>query len=172
MGKYIKFYTPIVFFLLMLIDAQFSSVFENWTKDNYYPVAAMLIMAFMIAAVKLPRRYLVICGLIFGGLFDCYYIGIFGINLVVLPIIAYWVSTYKDVINTNLLTEFFSTIIVITVYQVFTSLIQVIFQLSQITPILFVSQLLGPTLLMNMLLFWVVIVPLRKIFLVGKKTTK
>ncbi|MDR0921671.1 MAG: rod shape-determining protein MreD [Lactobacillales bacterium] len=162
--KSLKIYAPILFFALLLIDSHLTNLLEIWTKDNYYPIVNLLIMAFMVATVHLSRRYLMISALVIGLIFDSYYLGILGINLVVLPLIVYWMTRYKELINTNVITQFFTMIIVVTAYEVFTTLLQAIFQLASVDFITFITQLLGPTLLINMVCFLLIIYPLRKLF--------
>ncbi|MGH2214107.1 rod shape-determining protein MreD, partial [Enterococcus faecalis] len=52
---------------------------------------------------------------------------------------------------TNLLTGFFGIVIFTTMYELITVLIQVAFHLTHVSPILFITRVLGPTLLLYLM---------------------
>ena len=67
----------------------------------------------------------------------------------------------KDVIHVNIFTEFFSMIIFVTGYELFTMVVQLIFKLAVVNNTYFITRFLGPTLLLNMIIFVLFIFPLR-----------
>ena len=70
----------------------------------------------------------------------------------------------KDVIHVNIFTEFFSMIIFVTGYELFTMVVQLIFKLAVVNNTYFITRFLGPTLLLNMIIFVLFIFPFKKLF--------
>ena len=114
--EYLKYVTPILLFFLMLIDAHLTKSFETWTSNVYFASSHLLLLAFMFAVPNFSKRYLLITSLILGFICDSYYIGIIGIYTVALTISVMLMYTFKEVIQTNLLTGFFGIVIFTTLY--------------------------------------------------------
>jgi rod shape-determining protein MreD len=149
----LKYVAPIIFFFLMLIDAHLTKTIETWTDNTYFASAHFLLLAFLFVVPQMSRRYLITVSLIIGFICDCYYTGIIGFYSVALTATVVLMFIFKDVIQTNLLTGFFGMVIFVTLYEMIAMLLQVIFHISNIHPLVFVTEVLGPTLLLNMLIF-------------------
>lgn len=159
-----KYYLPVVLFLLMLIDGHLTRMFVEWSNGQYMASAHFLILALLFCSMKFPKRYLLITTVVLGAIFDTYYIGVIGIYAVALPLmvfIMYWMSSY---IHFNIFTEFFSMIIFVTGYELFTLAVQLIFKLVSVNNTYFITRYLGPTLLLTMILFAVFVFPFKKLF--------
>ena len=167
--EYLKYVTPILLFFLMLIDAHLTKSFETWTSNVYFASSHLLLLAFMFAVPNFSKRYLLITSLILGFICDSYYIGIIGIYTVALTLSVMLMYTFKEVIQTNLLTGFFGIVIFTTLYELIAVLIQVAFHLADVSPILFITRVLGPTLLLNMVWYVILSYPLKKLFSVKSK---
>lgn len=72
----VKYYAPVIFFLLMLIDGQLTQAAGNLTDNVYFANAHFLLLAFLMAVPNLSKRYLLITALVLGLISDSYYIGI------------------------------------------------------------------------------------------------
>ena len=160
--EYLKYVTPILLFFLMLIDAHLTKSFETWTSNVYFASSHLLLLAFMFAVPNFSKRYLLITSLILGFICDSYYIGIIGIYTVALTISVMLIYTFK-VIQTNLLTGFWDRHFT-TLYELIAVLIQVAFHLADVSPILFITRVLGPTLLLNMVWYVILSYPLKNCF--------
>lgn len=156
--------TPIFFFLLLLIDGQITRVIGTASRGQFTALSCLLLIAFIPAVQSFSKTYSIILALILGLLGDSYFIGILGIHGFLLPLAVFFLYKYRDVINTNVLSQFFGLIIFITLYEVGLALMQFLFQLAQPNIIWFITQLLGPTLIANTILFFLVIFPFRKIY--------
>ena len=154
--EYLKYVTPILLFFLMLIDAHLTKSFETWTSNVYFASSHLLLLAFMFAVPNFSKRYLLITSLILG-----FIIGIYTVALTLSVMLMY---TFKEVIQTNLLTGFFGIVIFTTLYELIAVLIQVAFHLADVSPILFITRVLGPTLLLNMVWYVILSYPLKKLF--------
>lgn len=160
----VKYYAPVVFFLLMLIDGQLTHGVENLMDNIYFPSAHILLLAFLMSVPNLSKRYLLITSLVLGLVCDSYYLGIIGIYTVALAATVMMMFRFQRVVHTNLLTAFFGMIIFVTAYELIAVGLQVIFSISKVAPILFVTKVLGPTLIFNMLLFVLLSYPLKRLF--------
>lgn len=162
--RYLKYYTPLTLFLLILLDGHITSFFHGWWAGSYMPTAHLVIVALMCLVQVFPRNYLLITTTILGIIFDSYYLGIIGIYAVTLPLLVFIMYGMASVANRNLFTMFFASIIYVTLYEIITVTLQLIFNIISINPSSLITQVLGPTLLLNMVLFLVFIVPFKKLF--------
>ncbi|MBA0972283.1 rod shape-determining protein MreD, partial [Enterococcus gallinarum] len=74
-----KYYLPVVLFLLMLIDGHLTRMFVEWSNGQYMASAHFLILALLFCSMKFSKRYLLITTVVLGAIFDTYYIGVIGI---------------------------------------------------------------------------------------------
>jgi rod shape-determining protein MreD len=164
MKKAIKFYAPILFLLLILVDAHITNIVENIFEQRLFAVSSLFFIAMIPAVKHLSMRYILILALVMGYIFDTYYIGIIGINMLLFPIVAYFIKRQDELINHNVMTEFFAMIIYVTVYNVGSFLIQALFSLAHVDVVQFITKMLGPTLILNLAIFWVTIYIFRFLF--------
>lgn len=159
-----KYYLPVILFLLMLIDGHVTRVVSDWSQNIYMANAHLLILALLCCSRSFPRKYLVITATVLGIIFDTYYIGVIGIYAVALPVSVLLMKGLSSVIYKSFYTEFLSMIIFVTSFELFTLIIQIVFKLSTVDATFFISRFLGPTLLLNMVLFILFIFPFKKLF--------
>jgi len=164
----LKIYAPLIFFFTMLLDGQLSSVMENVTKDNYYPISMLTILLFILGTINLSERYMLIVAFAIGFLYDSYFIGVLGINMFLYPFTTYWLHKMRKIIRRNLFTKIAVFIITLTAYQIALMLLQSFFGLAKINLILFIVFVLGPSILFNIFLFMLFVYPLCWLF--GVKT--
>jgi len=164
MKNTLKYFAPPLFLILALIDAHITMIAANIFSGALRAISTLIILALMLACMKFSKRYLIITSLVIGLVLDSYFIGIIGINGLILPVLVYFMYQFKEVLNANIFTELFGLIIFVTADAVLLAALQAIFQLANVDPIWFVASLLGPSLLLNILIFFIVIVPLRKLF--------
>lgn len=159
-----RYYAPVVFFLLMLVDGQLTQAVRNLTDNVYFANAHFMLLAFLMAVPSLSKRYLLITALVLGLICDSYYIGIIGIYTVALAATVMMMYQFQQVVHTNMLTAFFGLVIFVTTYELIAVSLQIIFQLSNVAPLVFITKVLGPTLLFNMLIFVIFSYPLKRLF--------
>lgn len=164
--EYVKYYAPIVFFLLMLIDGQLTRSVGIWSNGGYLANVHLLLLAVLCGCIVLPKRFMIITTIVIGILYDSYYIGVIGISAVALPITVLCMYGLSKTINMNVFTIFFGYIIFITSFEIISLAIQFVFKLAIIDGSVFIAQYLGPTLLLNMGVFVLFIVPFKKLFVI------
>ncbi|KAF1293724.1 rod shape-determining protein MreD [Candidatus Enterococcus leclercqii] len=162
--NYLRLYGAPVLFLLMLLDTQITRLFDTATQHVYLANAHLFLIGLMVCCMTLSKRYMMITGVVLGVLFDCYYIGAIGIYTVAMPFVIWLMYLLSKVLYRNIFTMFFGTIILVTAYELVVVLIQQLFNLTNISMNFFVARFLGPTLLLNLLLFILFIYPFKKIF--------
>jgi rod shape-determining protein MreD len=161
---YLKYFAGVFFFLMMLLDGQLTRFLERWTQDNYLASAHILLIALLCGARYLPKNYLIVTALIIGCLYDIYYIGIIGIYAVAFPMIVWLMYILNKTLYQNLFTMFFGMIIFVTGLELVTLGIQLLFKIATVSTSFFVSRFLAPTLLLNILLFVILVIPFMKLF--------
>jgi rod shape-determining protein MreD len=159
-----KYYLPVILFFCMLLDSHLSRFLQSVTNGAYVPNAHFLILILLCCSLTFSKRYLLTATIILGIVFDMYYIGVVGIYAVAIPLTVLLMYALSHVIHTNVFTEFFSMIIFVTGFELFTLGIQLIFRLVTVNTTYFITQFLGPTLLLNMIIFALFIFPFKKIF--------
>lgn len=164
----LRYYAGPILFILMLVDGQFTRLIDNAVGDAYIANSHLLILALICACYQLSSRYMIITSVILGVLYDLYYIGVVGINALAFPVIVLAMYGVYRVLYENVFTMFFGMIIFITAYEIITLGIQLLFHMADVSNTYFITQFLGPTLLLNMALFVVLIIPFRKLFIVEK----
>lgn len=162
--KYLPYYAAPVLFLLMLVDTQITRLFDTATQHVYLANAHLFLIALMVGCVSLSKRYMLIAGGVLGLLFDCYYIGAIGIYTVAIPFAVWMMYLLSGVLYRNVFTMFFGTVILVTAYELLTVSIQLLFNLTTVSWNFFIARFLGPTLLLNLLLFVIFVFPFKKLF--------
>ena len=160
----IKYYVPFIFFIFLLLDGQLTMFAENLMDNAYFPSAHFLLLGYLAVIPKLSKRYLIISSIILGLICDSYYLGILGIYTVALVSTVMLMHTFQGIVNTNLPTAFFGLVIFVTSYELISVALQLIFHLSKVSPILFITRVLGPTLIFNLFIFVLFFYPLKKLF--------
>ncbi len=153
-----------IFFLDDVVRWTINPFTERWTQDNYIASAHLLLIAFLCSARYLPKNYLIITALIIGCLYDLYYIGIIGIYAVAFPMIVWIMYILNKTLYQNIFTMFFGMIIFVTGLEMVTLGIQLLFKIATVNTSFFVSRFLAPTLLLNIILFVILVIPFMKLF--------
>lgn len=160
----VYYFAPFVFFFLLLLDGQLTRLLDTWTKNIHIANAHFLLLAFLVAAAYLPKGYLLITAFIMGLIYDMYYVGVVGVYALIIPVIVLLMYTFQNTIQQNLFTLFFSMIIFVTLFETASLLIQMVFKLAEVDSMYFITRFLGPTLLLNMIIFVIFIFPFKKLF--------
>ncbi|MCL2858748.1 MAG: rod shape-determining protein MreD [Streptococcaceae bacterium] len=160
----IQFLSPIFLFLLMLIDGQMSRLLLS-ASGGQFIIVAHLMLIFLVYTVSQHRfSYLVVLGLGLGIIYDAYYLQIYGIASLLLPLIAIFVHNIKSIVFANRVALFSTIIIVITIFDVCSTLIMLLFGISKVNILDFVVYQLAPTLLVNVLVTLALLIPLEKLY--------
>ncbi|AYW47725.1 rod shape-determining protein MreD [Tetragenococcus osmophilus] len=153
-----------IFFLVMLLDSHLTRTFSAWSDGANVWKTHFLLLILMFCVPRFSKRYMITTTIVLGSIFDLYYMGVLGVYAVSLPLAVWGMYLLYDLLYQNIFTMFFGWIILITGYELAASGIQVIFKLSVINPIYFATNFLGPTLLVNILFFFIIYYIVRVLF--------
>ncbi len=167
--KRIPFWLPIVLFLIMLVDGQFTRLFGSINENQSFMHFHLLLLIMIVFLPLYKRRDAVLTAFFLGLIYDFYYLGIVGIWSLCLPVFVSLQYVIFEQVETTPFTILLSFILSVTLIESISFLMQVIFQLITGKFIFFITGVLGPTILLNVVLFIFFIFPLLKIFRRSKK---
>ena len=163
-----QFFSPIILFFLMILDGQITHLLTGISSGTWVPVSHLFLIFLMYSVTKHRASYIIILAAILGAIYDSYYLGIYGIATLLFPLIALFVYNIQVTIFTNRWTRLFTTIIIVTAFEVFSSIIMAAFGFAQFDFIKFVVYQLAPTLLLNILLNIALQIPLESFYRLRK----
>ncbi|MFC6347232.1 rod shape-determining protein MreD [Vagococcus carniphilus] len=166
--KYFPYTLPVIFFLVMLVDGHISSSILGLFSVPMDFTSNLLLMFLMFATFQMGKPYLVIWSGLIGLLYDSYFYNVIGINLVLLPIIVLLMYGLFEHVIPSTFTIILSFIVFVTLLSVGRVFLLVLFKLTETTILDFFARTLAPTLLLNILLIAILVVPLKKMFNVKK----
>lgn len=158
-----KFLLPLLILIAMLADSQISNLLRLVTHNQLFLISHFMLLGLILGSLFYSKRYMVTVSILLGLLFDTYYYSILGINTVSLPLTVSLIYLVFEYMEPTIPILLLSLVIFITIMDGSAYFIQVIFNLIEGDLIGFVSNQLGPTLLMNMTLFIVLAYPITKI---------
>lgn len=159
----IQFFLPIILILLMLTDGQISNALRGLTNNNMFLNSHLLLIGLILGSLYYNKRYMVILSIVIGIIFDVYYYSIIGINMVSLPLTVLLIYIVFEYVRPSIVSILLSLVIFITIMDSSAYLLQALFELINSDLLGFITRNLGPTLLMNTLLFLLLSYPIKKI---------
>lgn len=158
-----KIILPFILITLMLIDGQLSNALRVMTHNSVYLNSHLLLIGLILGCLNLEKYYLVSLSIILGVIFDVYYYSIIGINMVSMPLTVMLIYVVFDYVKPSILSILLSLVIFITIMDSSAYFIQAIFKLIDGNVLEFITRNLGPTLIMNGILFIILSYPIKKI---------
>ena len=152
-----QFFSPIILFLLMILDGQITHILTGVSSGTWVPVSHLFLIFLMYSVTQHRPSYIIILAAVLGAIYDSYYLGIYGI---LFPLIALFIYNIQITIFTNRWTRLFTTIIIVTAFEVFSAIIMAAFGFAHLNFINFVVYQLAPTLLLNIILATALQIPL------------
>ena len=160
-----QFFTPIILLVVMLLDGQLTRLFSTHVTT----VTSCLLLIFLTYSIlQHSYHYMVIVAFVIGLIYDSYYVGVYGIASLLLPLIALFVYNIRQTVFTNRLTRIFTVIIVVTAFEFLSGAIILGFQISNFNFVDYVIYEMAPSLLLNILFALVLQSPLEKFYGITK----
>lgn len=166
--KKLSYGLPFILFFMMLIDGHISSAILGIFSVPMDFTSNLLLLFLMFATFQMEKNYLVIFSSVIGLLYDSYFYNVIGINLILLPLIVLVMYALFEHVYPNTFTLIMSFIVFVTTLSVGRVLMLTIFKLTHTTILDFFARTLAPTLLVNIILISVLVIPLKRMFNVGK----
>lgn len=121
-------FSPIILFLLMILDGQITHILTGYSSGTWVPVSHLFLIFLMYSVTQhRPSYIIIILAAVLGAIYDSYYLGIYGIATLLFPLIALFIYNIQTTIFTNRWTRLFTTIIIVTAFEVFSAIIMTAF---------------------------------------------
>lgn len=128
------------------------------------PVSHLLLIFMVYTVTQHRHSYVLIVGVLLGIVYDSYFLGIFGIASLILPLIALFVYQIQTVVFTNRWTRLFTVIIIVFAFQVLSTLIVNLVGVVNVNFVSFIVRQLAPTLALNIVFAILLQWPLEKMY--------
>ncbi|SEK31957.1 rod shape-determining protein MreD [Carnobacterium iners] len=160
----INFFIPMLIFFGLLADGLISKIFfkQLYAENGNIMVPRLIILILILISFYFPRNKMILYGIVFGFLYDSYYVGILGIYIAIFPLIVYVTTKLKQVLNPNLITIGMIVFINLSILETMLYWIYRVLGFTAIDMNTFMAGRLGPTLLLNLVFFIFTFYPLKK----------
>ena len=128
------------------------------------PVSHLLLIFMVYTVTQHRHSYVLIVGVLLGIIYDSYFLGIFGIASLILPLIALFVYQIQSVVFTNRWTRLFTVIIIVFAFQILSTLIVNLVGVVNVNFVSFIVRQLAPTLALNIVFALLLQWPLEKMY--------
>ncbi|MCH4008456.1 rod shape-determining protein MreD [Companilactobacillus sp.] len=134
---------------------------NNMNTGDLTFVPQLMLMVLVMLTIRIDsRRMILTYGIIFGLIYDSYYFGIIGLYTILLPLILVGIDHYKFLFSkTSVGLEMSVYFLSLTALQSGVFLLEKLFRLASADVGDFITFILGPTLLWNIVVFFVLYVP-------------
>lgn len=122
----------------------------------------IMLMAIIMLTMRIDdRRQLIIYGIVFGVMYDSYYYGIIGLYTILLPLVMVGIDHFKFLlVKNNMGYELSVYFLSLTFLQLGIYLLERLLQQTDTNVLNFITYTLGPTLLWNVVVFFILFIPL------------
>ncbi|MGO2083980.1 rod shape-determining protein MreD [Vagococcus sp.] len=166
--QFIPYIMPFCFFFLMLIDGHISNAILSMMSVPMAFTCNLLLMVMMFATFQLNKTYMVFWAAVMGLLYDSYYYNVIGINLLLFPLLVLLMYFVFERVIPSTLTIILSFIVFVTCLSLGRILLLTLFDLTDTTILDVFTRTLAPTLILNLILILIFVIPLKKAFNVKK----
>ncbi|WP_181189658.1 rod shape-determining protein MreD [Bombilactobacillus bombi] len=155
----------IILLLGFFLDGSLKSTFTNLNKPSFQVSLQILLLLLVIMVLHDQKEdnHLFWYSLILGVLYDSYYSRIFGLYSTILPLTVIVVQTVQSYIPESFVFEWSMYFIVLTISMLYLYIIGVFLNLALVDMTRFITDWLGPTLLVNSIIFLVLYFPMTKL---------
>lgn len=159
----INLFIPLILLVALLMDGVIAAVFSSQlytaTTDT---VSRVILVCIVFFSFYVDRNPMILFGIIFGLLYDSYYVGILGVYTSLFPIVVYLCDKMKKIFNPNILVLFLVGIIQLSLVEFLLFGFYTVLELASIDMSMFLANRLGPTLLLNGVYMLLLYYPLKK----------
>lgn len=159
----INLFVPLTLLIALLFDGISASIFSTQlytaTSDM---IPRLIVICIVLFSFYIDRKYMILFGILFGLLYDSYYVGVLGLYTSLFPIIIYLSDKMRKILNPNLLVLVMVLIIHISLVETSLYGFYSVIDVTTIDMSTFLANRLGPTLLLNAILLLVLYYPLKK----------
>ncbi|MEX2805711.1 rod shape-determining protein MreD [Streptococcus sp. H31] len=160
-----KYCLVFLIFILLLVDGQFSYLLNS--LFNYYVIISsqLFLAALLFTCHNNSSAFIFFESTVIGLLFDFYYLNHIGVVTLVLPFLTFFIGK----LDSRQMTGFFSNLVIYLIFIFFFNILSYflsfLYGFTDVSLSFFITYNLAPTLVFNILVFFVCQKPLRKLFL-------
>ena len=146
----IRFFIPLIAVVLFYVEPVFGSFSPIEINETlYYMVPRFLIMYLIFVSIYYNRKRAIIYGLVFGLLYDIYYIDIIGLYSVIYPLICLAAGSAVKYVHQNLVVATALSLILVALLELLLYVFFSIISLKSIEFSIFLTTRLVPTMVAN-----------------------
>ncbi|MEK6190672.1 MAG: rod shape-determining protein MreD [Carnobacterium alterfunditum] len=154
---------PLVITFFFLLDGILTVIFsEQFLEGTKVMTPRLIVLVLILMSFYIPRSRMLVYGIIFGLIYDSYYVGILGVYVLLFPLVVYLTEKMKKVLNPNPIVIGMMIIVNLSLIETYLYLFYQVLGYTTINWATFLADRLGPTLLLNLVLFIAVFYPLKK----------
>lgn len=154
---------PLIITFFFFLDGILSVIFsEQFLEGTKVMTPRLIVLVIILMSFYIPRSRMLVYSIIFGLIYDSYYVGILGVYVILFPLILYLTEKLKKVLNPNPIVIGMMVIVNLSLIETYLYLFYQVLGYITINWTTFLADRLGPTLLLNLVLFIVVFYPLKK----------
>lgn len=161
---------PLILSVCFIVESLFAEFFPNGIFGIHKIfVPHFLLVMLILMGIYYVRNRTILYAFIFGLLFDAFYTGILGVYLFVFPLIVYITSSLMKVLQANLFVSAIVTLVDIAIAEFIVYGLNILILKTTMPAIDFVNLRLIPTLILNIVFYFIIFYPVRKYLLRVKK---
>ena len=158
------YFIPLVLYVLLILDGFLINAFPGqFVSEEYIRVPPLALFGFVLFSYYFPKQPMQLYAVLFGLLFDSYYSGILGVYAVAFAVIVYFVKKMQRFLAENVFVLALLFIVAIVMVDSFVFGFYSLMDITQLDFSAFASERLGPTIVLNIVLFIVIYYPLFKL---------
>lgn len=153
-------------FLAFYLDGLMKWAFlNNMNHGTFAVLPQLMLMLIVMLTMRIDnRRQLITYGVVFGLIYDSYYYGIIGLYTILLPLLMVGIDHFKFLlVKNNLGYELSIYFLSLTFLQSGIYLLERLLQQTNTNVFDFITYTLGPTLLWNIVVFFILYIPLNNL---------
>ena len=154
------YFIPVVLYVLLILDGFLINAFPGqFVSEEYILVPHLSLFGFVLFSYYFPKQPMQLYAVLFGLLFDSYYSGILGVYAVAFAVIVYFVKKMQRFLAENVFVLALLFIVAIVMVDSFVFGFYSLMDITQLDFSAFASERLGPTIVLNIVLFIVIYYP-------------
>ena len=148
----IRFIIPLIAVLLFFFEPVFSLFSPIEVSGNLYILVPRFVIVYLIfIAVYYSRQRAIIYGIVFGLLYDVFYIDIIGLYAFLYPVICYFAAFIIRYVHKHIITVIFLALLLVALLEVLSYGFVTMIAITSIEPEVFMATRLMPTMIANSL---------------------
>ncbi|NQN50477.1 rod shape-determining protein MreD [Streptococcus suis] len=144
-----------VLFVVLIIDGQLSTLATNWSVGNFSISSHILLMIAIFYANFISLKFSLFVFMIIGFIYDISYLGLVGIATTTLPLVVFGMYFFFQAMESRRIFNLLILVVSLFQFEFISYLFARFFHLTNLSVFIFVFNNLLPSLLFNLVLFFI-----------------